>query len=125
VEFPATCIEGKCVHVQLAITEAEKQRGLMGVTSLSDTKGMLFVWDEEGQYPFWMKDTLIPLDMIWIDAQNKVVDFTTMQPCEADPCPVYSPSANAQYVLETRAGLMEEWGITRGSEAQLLIPAVN
>ena len=125
VEFPATCIEGKCVHVQVAQTEAEKQRGLMGVTFLADTEGMLFVWDEENIYPFWMKDTLIPLDMVWINAQYQVVDITTMQPCTTPTCPVYSPAANAQYVLETRAGLMEEWNVVVGQSVQLLIPAWN
>ncbi len=125
VEFPAVCIEGKCVHVQLATTETEKQRGLMGVTSLADTEGMLFIWNEEDIYPFWMKDTLIPLDIVWIDAEKQVVDITTMQPCVTPMCPTYSPRASAQYVLETRAGLMEEWDAASGNNAQIIIPQLN
>jgi uncharacterized membrane protein (UPF0127 family) len=108
------CFGEKCVNVQVMRTEAEKEKGLMGVTTLPKEDGMLFVWNAPGVYPFWMKDTLIPLDMVWINTDMQVVDITTMQPCAADPCPIYSPHAQAQYVLETNAGLMQEWNVRVG-----------
>lgn len=125
VEFPAVCIQEKCVHVQLARTEAEKKRGLMGVTSLTNEEGMLFIWEEEGIYPFWMKDTLIPLDIIWIDADGTIIDIASLQPCEADPCPAYTPQGSAQYVLETNVGLMQQWETTIGEEARIIMNAQN
>ena len=58
-----------------------------------------------------MKDTLIPLDMIWIDKQFKVVRIMTAQPCIADSCPIYQPGIAAKYVLEINAEMAEKHGI--------------
>jgi uncharacterized membrane protein (UPF0127 family) len=107
--------------VQLARTEAEKQRGLMGVTSLTNEEGMLFIWDEENIYPFWMKDTLLPLDIIWIGTNGTIVEAVTAFPCEGDPCTVYTPRGNSQYVLEINAGLMRQWGVRIGDNVTILM----
>ncbi|QQR92465.1 MAG: DUF192 domain-containing protein [Candidatus Iainarchaeum archaeon] len=127
IEPPSVCVKEKCVHVQLAQTQTEKERGLMGVTSLTDQEGMLFLWHEEGNYPFWMKDTLIPLDIVWIQTDGTIVDIATLQPCQADPCPAHFPAGNASYVLETNAGLMEKWNAQVGDRATILMdrPAPN
>ncbi len=53
--------------------------------------GMLFVFETMGKYGFWMKNTLIPLDMIWLNANYQVVATKTAVPCEEDPCPTYDP----------------------------------
>ena len=67
---------------------------------------MLFFFPQSGEYPFWMKNTLIPLDMIWIDDQRRIAHVTSnVPPCKADPCPNYPPNANAKYVLELAAGV--------------------
>lgn len=58
---------------------------------LPELSGMLFVFEQAGQYNFWMKNTLIPLDMIWINDQNKIIDIKQATPCTADPCPTYNP----------------------------------
>lgn len=121
VELPSVCVKEKCVHVQLAQTQSEKERGLMGVTALTDQEGMLFLWQEEGSYPFWMKGTLIPLDIVWIQADGTIVDIATLQPCQADPCPAHFPAGNASYVLETNAGLMTKWGAKVGDRATVLV----
>ena len=59
---------------------------------LASQSGMLFVFEEEKIYPFWMKNTKIPLDMIWIDKTGTIIDIQTAQLCKEDPCPSYIPS---------------------------------
>lgn len=73
--------------------------------SLGPTEGMLFVFDFVDFYPFWMKSTLIPLDMIWISPEQRIVYIAErVPPCKQDPCPSYSPMQKALYVLELAAG---------------------
>lgn len=72
---------------------------------------MLFVYDEEKKYSFWMKNTLIPLDIIWIDKDHRVVDVQTVQPCKTEHCPSFTPKEQAQYILEINAGIAERAGI--------------
>lgn len=121
VDYPSVCIEEKCVQVRLAETPAERQRGLMGVASLTDEEGMLFLWGEQGIYPFWMKDTLIPLDIIWIQEDGTITEITTLQPCETEFCPVHTPKGIARYVLEVNAGLMQKWNVQEGMRARILL----
>jgi hypothetical protein len=86
---------------------------------------MLFVFQQPGEYGFWMKDMLIPIDIIWISADNQVVHVETAQPQPGvpdDQLTVYRPSAPALYVLEVRAGLATEKGIRLGDEAQIELP---
>jgi uncharacterized membrane protein (UPF0127 family) len=64
---------------------------------------MLFAREEEAYRSFWMKNTRIPLRMYFLDAEKNVVDQTVMQPCLADPCPVYRSSEKAKYVIEVMA----------------------
>lgn len=79
-------------------------------TQLPDKKGMLFIFPEDDLHGFWMKNTLIPLDLIWIDKENTIVDIQTAQPCQADPCPIFTPSGAARYVLEINANRSEQRG---------------
>ncbi|MEK6847456.1 MAG: DUF192 domain-containing protein, partial [Nanoarchaeota archaeon] len=67
------CFENNCFEVEVVADDASRTRGLMFREELDEKAGMLFVWEEEGVYSFWMKDTLIPLDMIWINAEKEVV----------------------------------------------------
>ncbi|MGA2418125.1 MAG: DUF192 domain-containing protein [Candidatus Staskawiczbacteria bacterium] len=114
------CFGQNCFSVELAKTEAEKEKGLMYRTQLDKDKGMLFIFNTEGVYPFWMKNTLIPLDMIWIGSNNKVVFIAqNVQPCKTFICPVINPKVKAKYVLEINAGVSEETGIKTGDIAEL------
>ena len=108
------CIKENCFSVELAISNEEKQRGLMFKESLDKDKGMLFIYNEESKQSFWMKDTLIPLDIIWIDKYSKIVNIATVEPCKKDPCEIYSPDENALYILEINAGLTNEDDIKEG-----------
>lgn len=94
------CFDNICFSVELAKTPTEQEKGLMGRASLSDNSGMLFVFNKEDKYPFWMKNTKIALDIIWIDASGKVVTVRSAEPCTTQDCPKYSPTENAKYVLE-------------------------
>lgn len=107
--------DGFAVHVELAIDEATRAQGLMYRDQLRPASGMLFFFPTDGHYPFWMKNTLIPLDMIWIDANKRVAHVKFhVPPCKVDPCPSYPPEANARYVLEVAGGVAKEHGLKAG-----------
>ena len=91
-------------QVEIADTNESRRLGLMFRKNLAKNHGMIFVFENEGRHSFWMKNTLIPLDLVWISADKKVVDIKTLQPCLQDPCPSCHPQDKAQYVLEIRAG---------------------
>jgi uncharacterized protein len=116
------CFGLRCFAVKLAKTEAEREKGLMNRTQLDKNSGMFFIFDKEGIYSFWMKDTLIPLDIIWIDGNNKVVFISqNAQPCKTLICPVINPSTKAKYVLEINAGLSEKLKLKIGDKADFKI----
>ncbi|MDP7141034.1 MAG: DUF192 domain-containing protein [Candidatus Woesearchaeota archaeon] len=101
-------IDGEEITVEVARTKSEKQKGLMFRDELCDNCGMLFVFDEESKHSFWMKNTRIPLDMIFIDSDLNVVDILHAAPCVKDPCKSYAPDEKASYVLETNLGKFDE-----------------
>lgn len=91
-------------------SEAQKMRGLMYRESLAWKSGMLFIFDKEAQYSFWMKNMLIPLDIIWIDSNKKIVDITQdALPCKGQAaCESIIPVAGAKYVLEVNSGFTDK-----------------
>ncbi len=116
------CFSSNCFIVELAKTNAERENGLMNRKELDRDKGMLFIFDNEGIYPFWMKNTLIPLDMIWLDDNSRVVFISqNVQPCKSLICPIVIPSAKAKYVLEINADVTKNLGIKMGDVAKLNI----
>lgn len=114
------CVKGACFRIEIAITPEGRAQGLMYRNSLAQDAGMLFVFRQEGAYPFWMKNTKIPLDMIWIDKDKKVIFVAkNVQPCGGDSCPDIIPDGNAMYVLEINAGLADKFGIKQGDAVSL------
>jgi uncharacterized membrane protein (UPF0127 family) len=94
------------VIVEVASDDETRQQGLMYRDHMADDRGMIFLFPQAGEYPFWMKNTLIPLDMIWMDADHRIVHIAhDVPPCKADPCPNYPPNAKATSVLELAAGV--------------------
>lgn len=81
---------------------------------LEDNAGMLFPFDPPRALSFWMKNTLIPLDVIFFDVDGKFVSVSTMVPCVEDPCAVYRSGGPAAFALEVRDGFAEEKGIGSG-----------
>ena len=80
------------------------------------------MFETEGNYPFWMKNTLIPLDIIWINARNEIVFIAeNAQPCKEDLCPNIDPEANAKYVLEINGGLSNNFGFKVNDKINLKI----
>ncbi|MEX0667826.1 MAG: DUF192 domain-containing protein, partial [Acidimicrobiia bacterium] len=90
--------------VALADDPGERTQGLMGVEELGDLEGMLFVFTQEALSGFWMKGTLIPLDIAFFGDDKALVDMLSMVPCTADPCPSYVPDDPFSWALETPAG---------------------
>ncbi len=103
-EAATITIDGRELNVAVANTQALRAQGLMGMTDLGGLVGMLFVFQESTDGGFWMKDTLIALDIAFFDAGGVFVDRFTMEPCAEDPCPVYRPSGTYQYAVEAPAG---------------------
>lgn len=102
---PRVCFEDRCFDVELAATEEERTKGLQKRAELGADQGMLFIFAENFPYRFWMKDTLIPLDMIWLDDGKKIVHIeANVLPCTDEFCPSYGPQQPARYVLELNAG---------------------
>lgn len=107
--------DGFVVNVELAADDETRAQGLMYRDQLRPGTGMLFFFPQEGHYPFWMKNTLIPLDMIWIDAGKRVAHVKYhVPPCKADPCTSHAPNTNASYVLEVAGGVAQEHGLRAG-----------
>lgn len=114
---PEVCYDQFCYEVEIADTLGTRTQGLMNREKLGQDKGMLFIFEEVGIHPFWMKDTLIPLDIIWINSNKEVVFISRdTQPCQTDPCPLVEPSATALYVLEVNAGTADKIGLHVGSK---------
>ena len=118
---PFVEIGGVFVSVELPGTPAEMARGLMHREQLGENDGMLFVFEKDQPQSFWMKNTLIPLDMIFIDSNDKIVDILTAEPCEEDPCRSYISKDDARYVLEVNKGFTEKHNIEIGDEVKLSI----
>ena len=89
--------------VAVADTPDKRSQGLMGVTDLGGLDGMLFVFQVDSDGGFWMKDTLIPLDIAFFAVDGTFVDAMTMTPCTEDPCPSYRPRGSYRYALEAPA----------------------
>ena len=118
---PYVKIGNTTVSVELAVTSEEKAKGLMHREQLAENKGMLFIFEDEQALSFWMKNTLIPLDMVFINSDNRIVDILVAEPCKKDPCKTYTPKADAKYVLEVNAGFSERHNAAIGDEVSLKI----
>lgn len=116
------CFANDCFRVELAQTPEERAQGLMFREDLRKDEGMLFIFQTEEEHSFWMKNTLIPLDIIWIDQNNDVVFISkNTQPCSEDNCPSINPNKMARYVLELKGGTSEEIKLNIGDKAEIRI----
>lgn len=107
------------VKVEVADNPKEHEQGLTGRTTMAPDEGMLFAFKTPSILQFWMKDTKIPLDILFFDEAGDFVNYTTMQPCIADPCPVYKSAALSRYALEVVKGYRDEHKIGVGWKLDL------
>ena len=109
--YPAAVLEvtgtdgaSATVAVRVADTVERRSHGLMEVPELPDGAGMWFVYEADHQSAFWMRNTLVPLDIAFVTADGKIAQILSMEPCEADPCRHYLPDVTYRNALEVPAG---------------------
>ena len=91
-------------EVYVADSTLKRAQGLMFITEMPKNAGMLFTFDSSDIWGFYMRNTKIPLDIIWIDEAQTVQEIVTMQPCDTQECPTHVPKTKAKWVLEVNAG---------------------
>jgi uncharacterized membrane protein (UPF0127 family) len=107
------------LRVEIADTSEERAAGLSGRASVPADAGMAFLWDEPVEAEFWMKDTLIPLQIAFWDAGGRIIALIEMEPCEADPCPTYGPDAPIVGAVEANSGWFTAHGVAVGDTVEL------
>jgi len=107
------------INVEIADTDEERSKGLMFREFLDEDSGMLFIFDNENYYGFWMKNTLIPLDMIFIDKNFEIVDIIYAEPCKKEPCKSYRPIKPAKYVLEVSGNFTIKNDVSIGNKIRI------
>ena len=104
------------INVEIADDSNKMEKGLMFREKLNENEGMLFVFDDESYQAFWMKNTLIHLDMIFIDKNFEIIDIKHAVPCKAEPCAIYRSAKPARYVLEVNGGFAAKNDIKTGDK---------
>jgi uncharacterized membrane protein (UPF0127 family) len=114
-------VAGKRYAVEIADTDAERAQGLMFRDELAADHGMLFLHDREEPLAYWMKNTRIPLDILYFDTGRRLVaQQRDVPPCTlGDACPPYPSNAPARYVLELNAGQAAQLKLETGAELTL------
>ena len=111
VRFP----NGFEIHAEVAVEPEDMIRGLMFRESLAPDEGMLFIHPAIGLYPIWMRNTLIPLDVVWIDHDSRIVELAGgAQPCKSDDCPRYGGNYLSSFTLDCSAGTIKRNGLKLG-----------
>lgn len=105
--------------IEIASKEEDMTKGLMFRESMLAEHGMLFVFESTRPLSFWMKNTLIPLDMIFMDENMTVIHIANAVPCKADPCDIYNSTSPGKYVLEINSGVAKQKGIVAGTKMEL------
>jgi hypothetical protein len=113
--------DGFVVSVEIAADPETRAQGLMYRDHIDPDKGMIFVFGRDDVFTFWMKNTRIPLDMIWIDANRRVAGIMeNVPPCKVDDCPTYGPGVVARYVLELGGGEAKKHNMKVGDVVQFV-----
>ena len=119
---PYVVLKGQRFTVELADTSEKRALGLMFRDSIAEDHGMLFLFPAEARRRFWMKNTRIPLDILYFDSELRLVSVVAgAEPCRMQRCPNYPSAGPARYVLELNAGKAAELGVKPGDALQLYI----
>ena len=112
---PSVQLGGRTFDVEIAETQEKQALGLMFRDSMPADQGMLFIFPNEARRSFWMKNTRIPLDIMYFDKELKMVSISAdTPPCRVSRCPSYPSTGPAMYVLELNAGTASELGVGPG-----------
>lgn len=107
-------------QVEIAETEEQRARGLMGRSRLEERAGMVFLWPDDTESAFHMRETLIPLTVAFFDKDGRILRMIDMVPCTSDPCPRYDPGLRYRGALEVNAGALERAGVRLGDRVRVL-----
>jgi uncharacterized protein len=110
-------INNTTLNIEVADTDAGRIQGLSGRSGFAENAAMLFVFSQEGNYSFWMKDMNFPIDIAWMDKDKKIIYIENSVSPDTYP-KSFGPSAPSMYVLETNAGFFEKYGIKIGDTAE-------
>jgi len=114
--------DGTPITAELAVTDYERQRGLMYRKSIEEDQGMLFVFAGESFHSFWMKNMNFSIDILWLDEEKRIVHIEErVPPCSSWDCPSYAPDLPAQYVLELQAGMVERHCIQKQQRVDFVL----
>lgn len=117
--------KGSIIFAEIADTPDKRAKGLMYRTSMARDHGMLFQFPELGYWTFWMKNTKIPLDILWLDKNGIIIHIESQVPiCTRtdDHCPRYYSTKQSWQVLELKAGMAEELELLPGSQLTISVP---
>lgn len=110
------CVNSACIQAEVADSAEKQEVGLMFRKNLAENRGMLFIFDREAKYSFWMKNMQFPLDIIWIDSNREIVDITeNALPCKGT-CDTIMPAVSSRYVLEVSSGFVKRKKIKKGDK---------
>lgn len=110
-------LRGESFGVEVMDDGFERRNGLMSRLYLAPDRGMIFVYDSEQPLTFWMKNTFLPLDIIFLDARRRVVNIQkNAVPCKIDSCSLYPSVVPAQFVVELNAGTADRIHLSVGDQ---------
>ena len=117
-------LDGFSVTAELAETDEERALGLMFRQEINPDQGMLFIFKEEGIYPFWMKNMKFSIDILWLDRGKRIIHIEeNIPPCPEEPCPTYSHQLPAAYVLELKAGSVAKNQLKLLDKLEFILPS--
>jgi uncharacterized protein len=123
--IPIKTPKGSLIYAELADTPIKRAQGLMFREQLPPNRGMLFAFGDLQSWSFWMKNTRIPLDIVWMDDKRKIVHIErNVQICTKtdDTCPQYRSNDGAMFVLELAGGRAEALDLQKGKRLDFKLP---
>lgn len=115
---------GFSITAELAVTDEQRQFGLMFREKINSDQGMLFIFKEKDSLSFWMKNMNFSLDILWLDREKRIVHIeSNVPPCKESPCPSYSPQVPASYVLELKSGSVKKNQLKLYDKLEFILPS--
>ena len=121
--IPLRLPSGKVLQVEVMVKDEDRAMGVMYRPSLPEDHGLVFVFETSDFHGFWMKNCKFPIDMVWLDGEQRVVHLAeSVPPCKTEPCPLYTPMRKAQFVVEINAGQARREKAAIGSRLSFQLP---